>query len=105
MSQRHRPYIREVPRGLTDGPPGWADSASCRGSSLDFYVDSAKKRNMPTVEACKAVCGGCPVRDTCLELAMSNKEHWGIWGGFTVEERGRRRRRRSRQESREAEAA
>jgi WhiB family transcriptional regulator, redox-sensing transcriptional regulator len=101
---RHRLYIRAVPQGLDAGPPGWADGAACVGTDLDFYGDSSKKRNQPTVEACKAVCASCPVRDTCLELAMANREHFGIWGGLTVEERTALRRRR-RQKSQEAEAA
>jgi WhiB family redox-sensing transcriptional regulator len=75
--------------------------AACRDAvdlGLDFFVDSSKQRHQPAVAACKAVCVVCPVRDTCLSLAMTNKEMFGIWGGVTFEER-RKLRRRSCQEA------
>jgi WhiB family redox-sensing transcriptional regulator len=36
-----------------------------------------------------AVCAGCPVREPCLELAITTKEKDGIWGGRTALERRR----------------
>ncbi len=45
----------------------------------------------------KAVCEGCLVRDDCLEYALANREHEGIWGGATERERRRIIRRRRRQ--------
>lgn len=35
------------------------------------------------------ICGGCIVRATCLEYALTHREMHGIWGG--VSERGRRK--------------
>lgn len=35
----------------------------------------------------KRICTGCPVRDMCLEYALSNNEQWGIWGATSYTER------------------
>ena len=33
------------------------------------------------VEAAKALCGPCPVREACLAGALERREPWGVWGG------------------------
>jgi WhiB family redox-sensing transcriptional regulator len=33
------------------------------------------------VEAAKALCLQCPVRDLCLDGALERREPWGVWGG------------------------
>lgn len=43
----------------------------------------------------KQVCLACPVRVQCLEWALDNAEHFGVWGGLTEKERLRIRRRRA----------
>lgn len=45
----------------------------------------------------KSVCGGCPVRQPCLEWALHSRERDGVWGGATERERRRiiRQRRKS----------
>jgi len=35
------------------------------------------------------LCRTCPVRLACLEHALSEGEHYGIWGGATPDERRR----------------
>ncbi|GAB3724328.1 WhiB family transcriptional regulator [Nocardiopsis nanhaiensis] len=37
----------------------------------------------------RQVCGGCPVRQVCLEWALAANEPYGIWGGTTPAERAR----------------
>ena len=71
----------------------WQSKAACRG--LDptiFYPDPEEDG----AEA-KDVCSVCPVRQPCLEWALSNREKEGVWGGATERERRRilRQRRRS----------
>ena len=29
----------------------------------------------------KAMCGKCPLADTCLSEAIDREEPWGVWGG------------------------
>ncbi len=36
------------------------------------------------VEAAKAVCTACPVRQACLAGAVSRREPYGVWGGELV---------------------
>lgn len=33
------------------------------------------------VEAAKALCLDCPVREQCLASALERSEPWGVWGG------------------------
>ena len=37
------------------------------------------------VEAAKALCGPCPVRQSCLDGALERREPWGVWGGQLVQ--------------------
>jgi hypothetical protein len=37
----------------------------------------------------KQGCMSCPARDTCLTLAQSTNEPWGVWGGYNPIERDR----------------
>ncbi|MFM7069402.1 MAG: WhiB family transcriptional regulator [Actinomycetes bacterium] len=71
----------------------WADEAACRGlDPLIFYPATDEE-----AEEAKAVCDVCPVSETCLEHAIANREHNGVWGGATERERQRIIRRRRRQ--------
>lgn len=33
------------------------------------------------IESAKALCQECPLREQCLEGALSRAEPWGVWGG------------------------
>jgi WhiB family redox-sensing transcriptional regulator len=37
----------------------------------------------------KLICRVCPVKLTCLNLALANGQEAGIWGGTTEDERRR----------------
>ncbi|MGI0133722.1 MAG: WhiB family transcriptional regulator [Candidatus Micrarchaeaceae archaeon] len=43
----------------------------------------------PRVEIAKAICGGCVVREACLDYALSRREGSGTWGGMSEWERRR----------------
>lgn len=66
----------------TLGPP--------RQRARIFYPARGEDTTYP-----KALCGRCPVKDDCLDFALANREHYGIWGGTSERERRRIRRRRS----------
>ncbi|HUP85284.1 MAG TPA: WhiB family transcriptional regulator [Acidimicrobiales bacterium] len=76
---------------LTNQP--WRQLAACRGVEPDTFYPASDEE----AEAAKAVCGGCPVRQPCLEYALSSRERDGVWGGATEKERRRilRQRRKS----------
>lgn len=44
------------------------------------------------IRTAKALCASCPLQKLCLDTALANEEHWGIWGGMTADERSILRR-------------
>lgn len=71
----------------------WRDRAACRGIDPEIFYPVSDEE----VDAARAICAVCPVREACLEHALSSREKEGIWGGCTERERRRiiRQRRRS----------
>lgn len=81
----------------------WVQRSACKGlDPIIFYPATDEE-----ADEAKDVCARCPVLDDCLEHAISNREHNGVWGGATERERQRiiRRRRRMRAIGAKAEAA
>jgi WhiB family redox-sensing transcriptional regulator len=73
----------------------WRDQARCRG--IDPQVFHPAEDDEVGAAAAKEICEVCPVREPCLEFAISTREKDGVWGGLTARERRRliRQRRRS----------
>ena len=73
----------------------WRDQARCRG--VDPQVFHPPEEDDAAADEAKAICELCPVREPCLEYAVSAREKEGVWGGMTARERRRliRQRRRS----------
>jgi WhiB family redox-sensing transcriptional regulator len=71
----------------------WRQRAACRGVEPEIFYPISEEE----AEEAKAICGACPVQETCLEYALGNRERDGVWGGATERERRRmiRQRRRS----------
>ncbi len=70
----------------------WQTHAACRGLDVAvfFHPDSERgPSRRKREEQAKAVCAGCPVRQTCLDWAMSFGELYGVWGGQTAVERAK----------------
>lgn len=59
-----------------------------------------------TVQA-KLICDACPVREPCLEFALTDEaaSRFGIWAGTSARDRRNIRRQRARQRRREERAA
>jgi WhiB family redox-sensing transcriptional regulator len=72
---------------------GWRQQARCRGVDPEIF----HPREDEEADEAKAICALCPVREACLEHALTAREKYGVWGGLTERERRRvlRRRRRS----------
>jgi WhiB family transcriptional regulator, redox-sensing transcriptional regulator len=71
----------------------WRDRGRCKG--VDPEVFYPEDDEAPADEA-KAICALCPVRETCLEHALTVREKAGVWGGYTARERRRLIRQRRR---------
>ena len=46
------------------------------------------------VDRARKICAGCPVRELCLEYALTNRIDHGVWGGTSERERRRILKRR-----------
>ncbi|MGB0111581.1 MAG: WhiB family transcriptional regulator [Ilumatobacteraceae bacterium] len=65
-------------------PPGEAASRTPVARCADghgtmtglFFSD-----NVIDIARAKAMCGLCPLKDTCLADALEREEPWGVWGG------------------------
>ena len=73
--------------------PTWRKRAACRGLDPEVFYPTSDEE----AEEAKAICGECPVRQLCLEYALTHRERDGVWGGLTERERRRlvRQRRKS----------
>ncbi|GIF65862.1 hypothetical protein Ais01nite_38970 [Asanoa ishikariensis] len=81
--------VRRLP-GPIDERWDWQRLGSCRGrdSAQFFHPDGERgsSRNRRELKA-KQVCGACPVRAECAAHALSVREPYGVWGGFSESER------------------
>jgi len=76
----------------------WVKDAGCRAQDPELFFPPANAGPVSAqVEAAKAVCAACVVREECLEWAIRTFQDSGVWGGLAEEERRalRRARRRS----------
>ena len=59
----------------------WQQNAACKGMNPDiFYEPRHAARALIT-------CWSCPVQEQCGEHAEVAEEEYGVWGGYTAEER------------------
>lgn len=98
-SAQHPHYERGVvtsawAQWAAESAPSWMDEAACSGHQPieDFFPSAGQ-----SIDVAVAICSSCPVQESCLEYALTNHEHHGIWGGKSERERRRIRRRRARQ--------
>lgn len=75
----------------------WRRFASCNGMNPNLFFPG--RGDYYTLRAAQKVCETCPVRTDCLEYALAEPEHFGVWGGTGERERRRIRARRQRQRS------
>jgi WhiB family redox-sensing transcriptional regulator len=61
----------------------WRELAACRGSDLGVFFPERGKTAGPA----RRVCAACPVRQPCLDYAITNRIAYGVWGGLTERER------------------
>lgn len=66
-------------------PPDWMRHADCV-EHPDPNMWFAPSNSTSATQA-KAICLECPVRQTCLDYAKTERIDFGIWGGLTPGER------------------
>lgn len=101
------PYAGRPGMGRSDAPEKWREDGACFGRPdlVDAFhppgePTSNTEHVSPDVAALEAealtYCNRCPVRDACLEFALSTRQEYGIWGGMTARDRRKVRRQRQR---------
>jgi WhiB family redox-sensing transcriptional regulator len=79
----------------------WFAEAACRGVETAVFFPKSDADAGPA----KAICATCPVREACLEYALTTRPAEGVFGGMTPIERHRLIRRRQKAARKEREAA
>lgn len=66
----------------------WREFGSCRKleTNMFFPVGQTGEAEIKIARA-KSVCVPCPVRQQCLEFAITTNQEYGVWGGHSEEER------------------
>jgi WhiB family redox-sensing transcriptional regulator len=77
-----------LPRHRTLAAPArfaarWRELAACRSADLEVFFPERGE----SAEPARQVCARCPVRQPCLDYAITNRISHGIWGGLTERER------------------
>lgn len=67
----------------------WVDGAACNGTDPELWFSDGTAHHAKL----RAICDQCPVRESCLEHALTDGEY-GWWGGTSSEDRRQLRRRR-----------
>ena len=76
----------------------WVHRAKCRDVDPElFFPVGTTGPAAAQIDAAKAVCISCSVRDECLEWALATGQDAGVWGGTSEEERRSIRRTRRRE--------
>lgn len=66
----------------------WVAQGTCRSYDPElFFPVSITGTDDHGAHLAKAICATCPVRNECLNWAVSRGEAYGVWGGTTPEER------------------
>ena len=75
---------------------GWQSDAACRDADPELFFPAAEygPAHREQVQAAKAVCADCPVREECLIFALEALAH-GVAGGLDEHERRALRRARA----------
>ena len=80
----------------------WRGRAACGEVDTGLFFPIGQAGALAQVAEAKRICGGCQVRDACLEFAIATNQEYGVWGGADEEERRSIRRHRRRHRHRPA---
>lgn len=85
--------MRTPARVFVSGETPWHGMAECRRENATFFFPPShfevKQEKDAREDAARALCRQCPVRQDCLDYALTVQEPHGIWGGLNELERRR----------------
>ena len=87
MTTRRR--IPKPPKKPTDYK--WMQFAACKNFGPELFHNDDRK-----AKGAKSICADCVVKEDCLNYALEERIHEGVWGGMTATERQSYRRRIAR---------
>lgn len=61
----------------------WQEQAVCAQSDPELFFPEKGG----ATSGAKALCRSCPVKDECLNYALTHDERFGVWGGLSERER------------------
>lgn len=56
----------------------WIEQAACKDKPTEIFFPTSQGRG--AYDLARAICTGCPVREACLEDAMSTDEWFAVFG-------------------------
>jgi WhiB family redox-sensing transcriptional regulator len=68
----------------------WQYDGACNGVDPEaFFLEPSTRGKSKREKEQKAIaiCKTCPVKQVCLEHALSIPEYFGVWGGMTEDQR------------------
>ena len=76
---RRQALLRQVQHGEIPiiGPAACTQISGDRAARVRVFCSQDRK----VIDQAKAICAGCPRRESCLEGALERREPWGVWGG------------------------
>jgi WhiB family redox-sensing transcriptional regulator len=76
---RRQALLRQVRRGEIPivGPAACTQISGDRAARVRVFFSQDRK----VIDQAKAICAGCPRRESCLGGALERREPWGVWGG------------------------
>ncbi len=80
-------FLPKFPRN-TEEEVSFRRLANCRDVDSSVFFPEKFDSN----KLAKSICAECIVREDCLEMAITNNEEYGIWGGMTSRERRKYKR-------------
>lgn len=66
--------------------PDLTDASCAEVGTHFFYLDSSHADWASARSTLRIICGGCPVRQSCLDWGIKHEE-FGWWGGHSPRER------------------
>jgi WhiB family redox-sensing transcriptional regulator len=67
----------------------WMQHGLCRQVDAQIFFPEGRGGSIVVqTRQAKQVCNRCPVRLLCLDWAVETRQHFGVWGGLSEEERG-----------------
>lgn len=71
------------------GQMDWTERARCQGLDPEQFF----RRGVAQSRGAIRICGGCPVKEDCLQYAIDHEVDFGVWGGLTERQRRAHQRR------------